>query len=372
MLLDHFSKTLESVYAAAAEPALWSNALKSIEDLTGSAGAVLGFEPKAGGTGFVLSGRFTQEQCLTYAQEYAPTCRRLAMAKARPDIRYGYDDLVASDEELDRDPVYNWLERVNGVRYYLGSRLPDVGDYHVNTSIQRTRAQGHVQQADLDLYARLVPHLGQALTLSNAIGTLTSQHQVGLQLLQSMPHGILVLDAAQRLLFANAAAEATFAANDGLTVVRGRLVSARGETTQRLNRLLTLASAGQSGGWLRLEKSSCRRPYSVFVAPCVTENIQLTSVRPAVMVALFDPDRQSSLKIDTLQALYDLSPKESEVALLISEGVDAAAAAAQLGISYETIRAHLKSIFRKMEVGRQQDLVSLLASLSSTPTGYGA
>ena len=364
---DTFSGTIERLYAAAADPGLWGEALRSVEDLTGAAGAVVGFVPKDGGTGFVMSGRFDAELCAEYARDCVPICPRIAMAARRPDIVHQYDALLMSEAEMDRDPVYDWFERRGGVRYYLGTALPDVGRYRVDASIQRTRAQGHVQKADIDLFAKLRPHLAQALRLSDVIGTLSAQSRLAFHLLEGLPHGAVLLDGSGRVLLANAAAERIFTAHDGLDVVRDRLVAARSTDSWALRRLAAAAtsSEGTRGGWLQLPRPSGKPGYALFAAPLVTDEALPGARRPAAVIAIFDPDARPGLAPETLQILYDVSRKEAEVAVLLAAGQDIGTIGASLGIATDTVRTHVKNLFRKMEVNRQQDLVSIFGSLAA-------
>lgn len=367
MSLDAFSSIVQQLYAAAANPALWTSALRAVEDLTGSAGSVLGFTPRDGkSTGFILSGRFTEEQCAIYARDYVPVCKRIAFGVRHPDIPIQYDALIMGEREMDRDPVYDWLSRECGLRYYLGTHLPDVGPYRLDTSIQRTPAQGHVQKRDIELYARIAPHMSQALTLSNIIGSLSAKWQLGLQVLQRLPHGLLVLDRSARVMFANKAAEDIIAAADGIGVAREQITTPRTNDMQRLRRLIGDALSGSGGGMLRLERPSGLRAYSVFLAPFLDGDAISFTERPAAVVAILDPERRTKLDPAILQALYGLSPKEAEIALLIAEGLDTRAISARHGTSFETVRQQLKSVFRKMDVSRQQDLVGALASIAST------
>lgn len=367
MSLDRFSATIENLYAAAAEPARWSEALRAVEDLSGSAGAVIGFSPQqpGGEPGFVLSGRFSPEQCAEYARDYAPICPRLAMAARRPDIAIQYDALLMGEAELDRDPTYRWFEKGSGVRYYIGAALSPVGGYRVDTSLQRTRAHGHAQKRDLELFCRLRPHLDQALQLSNLIGTLSTERRIGLQALEALPHGIVALDAAHNILFANPVAERLLAAQDGLTCVHGVLAATRTAEARALARLLGQAgsNSGARGGWLRVARPSGRRDYVLFAAPLVVEDVLPGARRPRALVAIFDLEARGRIDTAAMRAVFDLTPKEAEVATLLANGQELAAIATRLRMSPETARSHLKMIFRKLEVNRQADVISLLSAL---------
>jgi DNA-binding CsgD family transcriptional regulator len=68
--------------------------------------------------------------------------------------------------------------------------------------------------------------------------------------------------------------------------------------------------------------------------------------------------------------LQDLSPRESEVLSVLVAGERVPAIAKRLHISPHTVRNHLKSMFRKLEVGTQSELIDRVRSLAdSAPAG---
>ncbi len=70
--------------------------------------------------------------------------------------------------------------------------------------------------------------------------------------------------------------------------------------------------------------------------------------------------------------LRDLSARESEVLAMLVAGTRVPAIAQRLHISQHTVRNHLKSMFRKLEVGTQSDLIERVRSLASEPLEPGA
>jgi len=64
-----------------------------------------------------------------------------------------------------------------------------------------------------------------------------------------------------------------------------------------------------------------------------------------------------------LQTLFDLTPAEARVARGIGEGRTVEAIAEAFGLSRETIRSQLKAVLGKTGVGRQADLVAMLAGI---------
>ena len=68
--------------------------------------------------------------------------------------------------------------------------------------------------------------------------------------------------------------------------------------------------------------------------------------------------------------LQALSPREAEVLSLLVGGDRVPAIAKRLHISPHTVRNHLKSMFRKLEVGAQSELIERVRNLASeTPSG---
>jgi PAS domain S-box-containing protein len=65
--------------------------------------------------------------------------------------------------------------------------------------------------------------------------------------------------------------------------------------------------------------------------------------------------------------LRELSSRESEILSLLASGDRSTAIAKQLHISPHTVRNHLKSIFRKLGVKNQGELIARVRSLGETP-----
>ncbi|MNT69412.1 Bacterial regulatory protein, luxR family [compost metagenome] len=63
-----------------------------------------------------------------------------------------------------------------------------------------------------------------------------------------------------------------------------------------------------------------------------------------------------------VRKLFDLTPAETALALVLADGMTLDEAAEALGTSKNTARAHLRAIFSKTGVTRQATLVRMLLS----------
>ena len=363
-MLDRFSATIQLLYAAAGGAAPWSEALLSIEELTGSTAAVINLVPKATAVGPKnLVGNIAPENVAEWERNYMSMCPRVAAGLAMPNASYLCDYMIMSEAEMSRDPVYDWYKR-HDLRYFVGSTLVDTPRYKVMWSLQRSPAQGHAQQPEIDLVELLKPHLARALSLADQLGTLESFSRFSSAMFEASPNGLFALDAGGAILFANSRGEAHIRTADGLRSEGGKLSAFLAAECAALDRLVREASADMAGGgWTRVSRPSGGPPYAVFVAPLNVQDDELLAESIKVLVIVHDTGEHRRADAAMLGAVYGLTEAEARLASALSAGHSIESAAAKLGVQVTTARSQLKSVFRKVGVNRQQDLVRLLASL---------
>lgn len=366
-MLEQFSATIDKIYAAAAGSVAWDDALVTLENLTGSAGAVIDLIPKSNGVApKTLAGSFSEENCAEYARDYQAICPRIRHAIDHPEQETQFDYLFMTEAEMDRDPVYDWFGK-HGLRYYLGGIIAETPNYLVVSSIQRTRRQGHVGQADLDLFALLRPHIARAVTLADQLGTLRSYRSFGSAMLEAMPQAVFALDSAGSILFANLAARHLLAGGDGLRIEGRRLRTAVPAEQSRLDAMIRGATdplGPAEQGWARVSRRSGGPPFPLFVAPLRVADDTLTSAGAKALVLVHDTFEQRCASVGMLTSVYGLTETEARLASALSGGHSLESAGALLHMRPATARTHLKAVFRKMGVCRQQDLIRMLAPAS--------
>ena len=89
----------------------------------------------------------------------------------------------------------------------------------------------------------------------------------------------------------------------------------------------------------------------------------------AVVVVVVDPTRRPRLDPALVAAGLGLTPMESRVAVLLTEGKSLREVAAATGRKETTIRWHLRQIFAKRGIARQAELVRLVLSLAGAAHG---
>jgi DNA-binding CsgD family transcriptional regulator len=367
-VLEAFSATVEALYEAAAGTRSWEDALVALEIMTGSAGAVIDLIPRSDDLNRrTLAGSFSEENCAEYASNYQAICPRIRYAVGHPENRTHYDYLFMTERTMDLDPVYEWFGK-HGLRYYIASTVARTPNYHVYLSLQRTRRQGHADAPDIALFDLLEPHIARAVALADQLGTLRSHLRFSWALLDSLPQAAFALDQAGRVVLANCAARHLMSCHDGLKIDRGRLQASLSSEQASLEAIIHNAAGRTpmcSTGWTRISRPSGRLPYAVFVAPLRGKEDDLLRIGAEIIAVVHDPCDRRAPDVQMLKTIYDLTAAEARLASCIGEGHSVETAAAALNMQVATARSHLKSVFAKVGVNRQQDLVRLLTSVSS-------
>jgi DNA-binding CsgD family transcriptional regulator len=370
MSLHQLSTSIESLYSAAYSPDHWPAALRAVEEFTQSDAAVLSFVPvRREGPGKAIGGSFSIDECREFARDYMRICRRIAFGHDHPEVDYTYDALIMSEEEMDADPVYGWWAK-RGLRYHMGAALPGMDGYRSNIGLQRERSRGHVGDADIKSFALVAPHIRRAMQLAHSLGSIRAGWQSSLAVLHTVPQGLIIVNRSGRASFVNAAAEEILRTGDALHLKDGYLTAKRQSDAHRLGRALQDAlslATGETtapGKWVGINRPTTSLPYSIYIAPLHSETPLIEDEGAGAMIVIHDLTRKAKVDDQILTNLFGLTSKEARVASEIGSGTDLKSAAEGLQITPATARVHLGSIYRKLSIGRQQDLVGIVHSLT--------
>jgi DNA-binding CsgD family transcriptional regulator len=162
----------------------------------------------------------------------------------------------------------------------------------------------------------------------------------------------------------NAAASSLVSKAEGLVVDSAGLRAARSDDTARLRALIGGASetsahrALHSGGVMRVSRPDGKPPLEILVSPLHLADDWQFIERAVAAVFVTDPSLAPPTA-DVLIRLYALTPSEAKVFATIASGASAKQAADELGVSYNTLKTHLRHIFTKTDTRSQGELVRL-------------
>ena len=367
---------VDLIYQAAIDTALWPGILERLVDLIDGEAATLHwydlFSCASQGVGVrvdqvALDKAFADFAHCNPLTDQNPRRKVHRLRNFVPKIRRDVDWLPR--EEFLKTAYYNDFFQSFGFHsdVGLGIMVEDMGGgvfEGAGINIFRHKRMGDWTDENMALGAALHPHLIRAFKLGRQIA---ARQQVGESLtefLNRAPYGLFLLNARGRVGHVNPAAEALLAEDDGLQIIDGRLAAERPIDTKRLQHLIAQAAVAdgerRSGGSMALATRCRRRPLSLLVAPVRGERAALFPSGPAVIVCVTDLDASVKLREQQLRDLFGLTPAEGRVALALSDGLEPALVAKQLGLALPTVRTHLAHIFEKTDTRGQVALTSLM------------
>ncbi|WP_293902736.1 helix-turn-helix transcriptional regulator [Phenylobacterium sp.] len=351
---------IDTFFVGATTPGLWPSALETIAQDLGADGATLT-------NGTAIPSRVSTSLGITsIVEEYftlaAGFDSREDRVQPSPDGGFVGDFDNYAPDEIERDPFYMDFLRPRGFGWHAAAALSG-GNSPLVLSLKRRWSLGPFQRDELERITVVLPHLRAAAYAAQV--SLRFRSEDHLHALTAIGQGGLLLNREGRVLAHNAAVEF----GDGLSLAEGHLKAAYASEQGALDRAVAIAVSRSPPSELPapraavLHRPSGRRPLIVRIA-------RLFDVAPnpiaqaRALVSVIDTSTAPVATSDLLRQLFGLTPKESELVLLLGQGHTLSQAAELCRISLPHARQRLKIIFQKTETSRQGELVTLVMRLA--------
>ncbi len=284
-------------------------------------------------------------------------------ARTAPDHPLGtiyLDHRVVSVEERARSAIYNEFYRPLNMSHHAGIRFDFAGEEWF-CAASRSESKGEIDGLEADAFTQLA---GTAIRAASLAARLHETRASGmLEGLATTETAAVILNREGHVSAVTSAAERVFGADFG---VRDRLLwSANAEDATALARLALATRRNETQlhqKTLLIRGRGRTHPVLLTASPVLGAGLdEMPGAR--MLLVLSDLGRRDTARVSELCELFDLTPAEAEVAALIAQGLEVSDIAARRNVAASTIRVQMKTIFRKMGVNRQVDLVQILARL---------
>ena len=364
LTVEGLSEIIGLIYRAGLDAALWPTALRRVAAAVRGESAVLQqvdlstLLPR-GSLSVGRDGEFERSLPVWSPRNcFIPRSRHL------PSGSVSADYMLLPRREFLRTEFYQGWFRPQEIAWTIACNIEVNADDMTHLVLGRHgRHAGAFGKDDMRLLRLLNPHLREAMRLH---GRLTQQNAVlreRTDILDRCAVGVVVADAACRIVLLNAAGERVLAAADGLQM-RGRALSATDAAVDRQLRSLVARAASNrdvpAGGAVTIERGKAVRPLAVSVAPLRGAEDWLLPATGHALLILAEPDTALAVSFAPLRQLFGLTPGEARVALSLASGKEPGEVAAELDLSVATVRTHLQRVFEKTRTNRQPELVALL------------
>lgn len=274
-------------------------------------------------------------------------------------------EFLSRQEWEESEFFKRFLEPV-GVFHVLGADIRTCDGAQCRIRVSRGREDPEFSEDDKALLTHFVPHLERSIKLHMQLNRIETERNLYAGAVDQLAVGTIILDEDGKVLQTNRVAERLLQDKDGLKLVYDGLQVGNPRDTQEFRRLVKQALHSQRSNMpsvveaLRVQRASGKADLGIIVRSVPLSAWNEGTQCPSVVIFISDPEQESSAPQEIVKALFDLTPAEAQLAMLLANGLTLDEASDALGISRNTARAHLRSTFSKTGVTRQTMLVRLI------------
>jgi DNA-binding CsgD family transcriptional regulator len=364
---ETLSKLINCLYEAAGDPGLWNPFLQRLAQIT-----------RAEYAGLVS--HYADVHAISHSWEIDPEMVRLhgeyyhlvdiwsQRGGSLPSGTVLTSQSLCPLAELKTTEVYNDCLVRFDVAHGLFVIVENNALSGASVSLFRSSSSPEFEANTEEILCLLAGHLKQAFILYGKFSDLKAK-SAGLETALDMhPTGIILLGRTGQVVLMNRAASALVLEGDGLIATRIGLRAERSTESLLLQKTIRESAStsnghGISAGGMMLISRRARPPLQIRVSPI--RNSPIASQAVAAIVFVTDPLQRPRPTQDVLRVRFGLTPAEGRVALLLSDGHAPRKIANMIGITDNTVRSQIKSIFSKTGVKRQGELIRLLLNHSA-------
>lgn len=273
---------------------------------------------------------------------------------------------LCPDDILEQTAVYRHFFHALDWHYGGGVLIDFQPTMAALMSTLRSKSVGPLNQEEIGLWQRLVPHLQRAVRLHGERAVVRAERDALLRYFDDTDAGLLLANRVGTVLLSNGPGRSTLSQGNGLYLSPdGRLKALHPDDdillSQAIARFATPHNHRVDTCKIAVRRGKGNAPLLVVLSPAGREvTVNISAREPAVLIYVFDPQIPMEFDPAALQSLFALTPAEAGFACRLGEGATVEEAAKALFVSVNTARTHLKRILQKTNTRRQSELVALV------------
>lgn len=378
---SQLSDTLVSIYDASLHPDSWDYCLDHCAEYIGAKSSTIQSIDASGSTyayNITRSSSFIREIDASVIQHYAQVLMQYEnvawqFLSSHPKHTLVVDNEIwrDGDEKLSVREDYAYLLKHLGTLRRLAIKLHDNAQWIDAVAFQFDSSRSEIPKDCKKQLFDLLPHLSKSTEIGHYFHELRSRYNAVLTALDHVCVGLIVMDDSCNLIVHNKEADRIFRMQDGISLTSARRIQcASPEHTAIIYesvRNCILAAKGTGGSEesvLTLLKRSSNERYIVEVSPLSDSADELGQKLRGALITIIDVENIKSINIEKLSLSYQLTKAESSVCELMIDGLSNVEISETRGVSPETIKSQVNSIYRKTNSNKRSQLIRLALQVS--------
>lgn len=281
------------------------------------------------------------------------------------------DNVIPDRQELEiiYGDEFNKILR-DADMYYLCGAILFKDDVRISAiGLQRSKSIGPWTRQQLDKLNILIPHVQRALNIKKEFELLYTAGHALRRGLDSLLMGLILFNKELQPIYINPVADSILNYHPAIHMKDGMICTHDATYTKKIYTALVDAATSKAGKNSAVTKTALglKHPDCNTVLPVTISHINgtiypfETEGQHAYAAMYFsDPDRTHPVDTDLLSAIYGLTPAESQVTISIANGINPDEIAIINKVAVSTIRSQLKSIYLKLGINSQVELVKVM------------
>ncbi len=372
-IAPHLSELIEQVYLGVIEDPPWDAFFSSLREQLGAHTVSLLLCPPGDETQVAMltsGGRLSEIENYNHGQFVLD-----------PFVNLPTGDVIALHEFLTTEALlasefYQVVMEPQGWYDFLGADLRDSEGLDVRFRVGRYRGTQQFGRSEKTLVTTLLPHLQAAIRIYNRLHRLEKECAVYAGAMGQLAVATVILDKDNRVVSTNPLADRLLSESGVLAIRSGRLLLSNSKDSRELERRLSKirntydVSGEKADGQqasntvaveaLRISRCGTYPDLGLVIRRLPASEGMDGQSTPTTAIFISDPTTTSTAPSEVIASLFDLTPAESALAVLLTNGLSLEEASQALSVSMNTTRTHLRALFAKTGVNRQANLVRLI------------
>ena len=289
-------------------------------------------------------------------------------------------EVVTERALLDRktyegSEIYADLLRPHDIHHIMAAWLQRTPHACQALVIEAGRQHGPFDQLAVERYSAFVPHLVRVAQMREALAAARRGRDIGMEILDRLPFGILFLDRAGTVISATTCAEEMLRQRDGIHMRQSRVRAEHGDDDRRLQEAIFQSlrpsrADSAPGATVRIRRKTPKPALIAQIIPVTPSPVLTITPQPFAMLVITDPSRSPKSSADVFRDALRLTEAESRLAEILLTGASLREASQALGKSIQTCKTQLKSIYSKIGCRNHVELTKTLL-MSAVAAGLG-
>jgi DNA-binding CsgD family transcriptional regulator/PAS domain-containing protein len=366
------STVIGHIYEASYNPEKWSVVLEKIAKYTGAhSTAILYKNQDSESQGCSYSYNFPDEDIKKFIDFGVDPNFYLFYEKASIGTAAASDLLVPDRSKLEARLGEKYISMAQSTVFYhmAGGLLYEDDRRIVGIGVMCPKEMGPMNEQQIEKLDMLIPHLQRALIIQNELRQLNDRVKALHESLDRLLIGLILFDKQLKPIYINPVAKSILKYHPAIQFENGKISASHHEDTEKIHSALVKAlsastadnidEASTSFG-IKHHENATTLPVIISPVNGIVKGFQVGDQEAVVDMCFSDPERPYLVETDKLTEIFGLTKAEAQVATSMANGISPKDIATMNNVEVSTIRSQLKSIYQKMGVNTQAELVKSL------------